>query len=45
MSTAEVKELFYEATNAKIVYGHDEGFAKETLRKAFNLSSTLTDQV
>ena len=45
MSTAEVKELFYNATNAKIVYGHDEGFAEETLRQAVTLSSTLTDQV
>ena len=45
MSTAEVKELFYNATNAKIVYGHDEGFAEETLRQAVTLSSTLTDQI
>lgn len=45
MSTAEVKELFYNATNAKIVYGHDEGFAEEALRKAVTLSSTLTDHI
>ena len=45
MSTSEVKELFYKATNAKIVYGHDEGFAEEALRNAVTLSSTLTDQI
>ena len=34
MSTPEVKELFYNATKAKIIYGHDEGFAEEALRKS-----------
>ena len=45
MSVSEVKDLFYEATNAKIVLGHDEGFAEKTLRNAVNLSKTLTDEI
>ena len=45
MSVSEVKDLFYEATNAKIVLGHEEGFAEKTLRNAVNLSKTLTDEI
>ena len=45
MSTREVKELFFAATNEKVVLSSDDTYCEQKLRKAFRLSNDLTDQI
>ena len=45
MSAREVKELFFEATNEKVVLSSDDTYCEQKLRKAFSLSNDLTDQI
>ena len=45
MSINKIKDLFFEATNSKIVMGLDVSHSERLLRKALNLSKGLEDQV
>ena len=45
MSAREVKELFFEATNEKVVLSSNDTYCEQKLRKAFSLSNDLTDQI
>ena len=45
ISVSKVKELFYRATNAKIVIGNDYSFAIESLRGTHVLASGLHDPI
>lgn len=45
MSVSKVKELFYLATNAKMVLGGDENEQAEKLREALAISKSLSDEL
>jgi hypothetical protein len=45
VSVSKVKELFLEATNAKILFGRDDQYAVKKLRDAYALSHDLNDQI
>ena len=46
MSVSKVKELFLDATNAKVVVGAgDDEFLKAKLREADQLARNLTDKI
>ena len=45
MSVSKVKELFYLATNAKMVLGGDEDEQAKKLREALEISKGLNDEL
>ena len=45
MSTREVKELFFAATNEKVVLSPDDTFCEQKLREALRLSNDLNDHI
>ena len=45
MSIKKIKDLFFEATNSKIVMGSDLSHSETLLRQALNLSKDIEDRV